>query len=160
MTMATTSIRQEIHGVIAHVDSYSGYLKILSVDGKRYSVAQNRIVNAPGGHRCIAAKNDEVTFLVNSDDHITEMRFLNPPYADIADEEVSIVDTIHNDYIFGLRIQPDCHCPLLLGMHHKFPEIEVGMTVRHNLGRYNNKPIAADVRVDWANPYGEGESND
>jgi hypothetical protein len=47
-TMATTSIRQEINGVIAHIDYYSGgYLKILAANGARYSVHQNRIVNAP-----------------------------------------------------------------------------------------------------------------
>jgi hypothetical protein len=155
VNMAVSSIRKEISGVIAHIDYYSGYLKILSADGRRYSVHQNRIVNAPCGHRCLARKDDEITFLVNPDDHITEIRFLHPPDAEIADEEVSIVDTITNDLIFGKRITPDCHCPILIGTHHKLPEIEVGMIVKHNLGRHKNKPMATNVRVDWN--YGENQ---
>ncbi len=155
MTMVTTSIRKEIHGVIQHIDHYSGYLKILSADNKRYSVSQNRIVNAPCGHRCLARKNDEITFLVNPDDHITEIRFLNPPEAEIADEETSVVDTITTSgLIFGYRTTPDCHCPILLGTQHKFPELELGMIVHHGLGTYNSKPIATNIRVDW-NLYGE-----
>jgi hypothetical protein len=154
MTMVSTSIRQNIPGVIAHIDYYSGYLKIQSADGKRYSVSQNRIVNAPGGHRCLARKDDEINFLVNPDDHITEIRFLHPPEAEIAHEERSIVDAIRNNLIFAERIEPDCHCPILIGQHHKLPEIEVGMIVRHNLGTYNNKITATNVRVDW-NAYGD-----
>jgi len=115
---------------------------------------------APMGHRCVSRKGDEITFTVNPGDQITEIRFVHPPEAEIATEEVSVVDTIINDYIFGYRTTPNCHCPLLLGMHHKFPEIQVGMVIHHKLGSHNNKPIAASVRVDWANPYGEGEGND
>jgi hypothetical protein len=155
MTMVSTSIRQDIPGVIAHIDCYSGYLKILSTDGRRYSVSQNRIVNAPGGHRCLARKGDEITFLVNSDEAITEVRFVDPPEAEIADEETSIVETITSTgLVFGKRIEPDCYCPILLGTQHKLPEIEVGMIVHHNLGKYNNNVAATNVRVDW-NLYGE-----
>lgn len=157
MTMVSTSIRQNIPGVIAHIDCYIGYLKIQSADGKRYSVSQNRIVNAPGGHCCLVRKHDEITFMVNPNDRITEVRFVSPPEAEIADEETSVVEIIHNDLIFGYRVQPDCHCHILIGRHHKLPEIEVGMIVRHSLGTYNNKITATNVVVDCS-AYGEGES--
>lgn len=142
-------------GIIAGIDHHRWNLNVLSADGERYSVAQKRISNAPGGHRCLARENDEITFMVDAGDRITEVRFVNSLDAEIAEEEVSIVITIRDDLIFGERIDPNCRCQLLLGQEHKFPEIQVGMIVTHNLGRYNNKPMAMNIRVDWTNPYGE-----
>jgi hypothetical protein len=142
-------------GIIAGIDHHRWNLNVLSADGERYSVAQKRISNAPGGHRCLARENDEITFMVDAGDRITEVRFAHPLDAEIADEEVSIVITISNDLIFGERIDPNCRCPILIAQEHKFPEIEIGMIVTHNLGRYNNRPMATNIRVDWTNPYGE-----
>ena len=142
-------------GFIASIDDHRWNLNILSDDGERYSVAQKRITNAPGGHRCLARANDEITFVVDAEDRVTDVRFVNPPEAEIADEEISAVVTINNDLIFGVRIDPNCRCQILIGQEHKFPEIEVGMIVTHGLGRYNNRPMATNLRVDWTNPYGE-----
>ena len=75
-TKVQTSIRKEIKGEIVHVDWNSGYLKIMSADGLRYSVARNRISNANFGHRCIAEKGDAITFLINAEDAVTEVRFV------------------------------------------------------------------------------------
>jgi hypothetical protein len=146
--------RQE-RGVIVGIDQHRWNLNIRSADGERYSVAQKRISNAPGGHRCLARQNDEVTFTFDDEDRITEVRFVHPLDAEIALEEVSIVITINDDLIFGERIDPNCRCQIFLGQEHKFPEIEIGMIVTHNLGRYNNKSMATNIRVDWKNPYGE-----
>jgi hypothetical protein len=119
MSMAKTSIRHEIVGYIADID-HTGYLKIVSALG-RYSVSQNRICNAPGGHRCLVRVDDEVGFLLNHQDRITEVRFLHRPDAKLAQEETSVVETIHDDLIFGKRIEPDCHCPILIGLHNQLP---------------------------------------
>jgi hypothetical protein len=149
-TMVQTSIRQEISGVIVHIDYYAGgYLKILSVDGRRYSVHQNRIVNSPGGHRCVCRVGDEITFRINPEGAVCEVRFAHPPEVELAEEERSIVTVISGDLIFGERVQPNCGCPLLLGTHHKFPSLAVGMQVHHTLGVYNNKPMGTNLRINW-----------
>jgi hypothetical protein len=158
MTMATTSIRQEIAGVIAHIDNYSGHLKILAANGNWYSVHQNRIVNSFGGHRYVAQEGDEITFVLSADDQdrIVEVRFVDPPEVELADEATSVVDVITDSgLIFGKRVQPDCGCPLLLGTTHKNPNLDVGTQVRHTLGTYNSKCIAENLRVNWT-LYGEG----
>jgi hypothetical protein len=155
-TMVQSSIRKEIHGVIQHVDQFAGYLKIESADGKRYSVAKNRINNAVHGHRCIAEKGDAITFLVNSEDAVTEVRFVAPPSIETNGEETSVVTDIVGDLVFGKRVQPNCGCPVLLALHHKIPELEVGMIVSHTLGMHNNKTMAQNIKIDW-NAYGENK---
>jgi hypothetical protein len=130
-------------------------MNVLSADGERYSVAQKRISNAPGGHCCLVRVNDEITFMVDAGDRITDVQFVNPPETEIASEEVSIVTSIRDNLIFAERIDPNCRCQVFLGLEHKLPEIEIGMIVTHNLGRYNNRPMATNIRVDWTNPYGE-----
>jgi hypothetical protein len=142
-------------GIIAGVVDHRQSLNILGNDGERYSVAQKRISNAPGGHCCLARQNDEITFIFDDEDRIIDVRFVHPPDAEFADEEASVVVTINDNLIFGERIDPNCRCRLFVGLGHKFPEIDIGMVVSHGLGRYNNKVVATNIRVDWTNPYGE-----
>ena len=145
-----------IKGWISDID-YSGptaYLLIESEDGKRYRASQNRIANAPCGHRCLVRAGDKVTFTVNSENRITEVRLVTQPDCRVEEDEVSVVLNIENNMIFGKRIVPDCGCPIFIGERSTYPEIDVGMVVSHNLGKFNHRAKATNLcigRMIWLN---------
>ena len=142
-------------GVIEDIDYFgtTSYLGIEAEDGKRYRVPESRIVNAPCGHRCLARVGDEVIFTLSAEGRVIEVRFVKWPECKISDDEVSVVNNIDVGLIFGKRIKPNCGCPILIGRADAYPDIQVGMIVQHNLGRYNNKVTATNVRIDWSQPY-------
>jgi hypothetical protein len=145
-----------IHGVIESIDYFgtAAYLGIEGLDGGRYRVTESRIVNAPCGHRCLARVGDEVTFTLNEENKIAEVRFVKWPECRIEDDEISIVNNITEaGMIFGKRIKPNCRCPIFIGMQHHHPDIQPGMVVYHQIGRHNNKAIATNVSVNWSDPY-------
>jgi hypothetical protein len=159
-TKVQSAIPVDIHGTVQHIDYYAGptaYLKITDDDGKRYSVSQNRVSNAPGSHKCLIRVNDEILFRVNPEGSVVDVKFKVPPEATLSEEEESIIDVVTpTGLIFGKRL--GCHCPILIGTAFNFPELEPGMKVRHGLGILNSKYYARDVRVDWnamCESYGE-----
>src|ERR1700742_1620699 len=84
-------------GVIGDIRYFGGdttaFLYIDLDDGTRLSVSDARLVNAPGGHRCLARVGDEVNFTATSGRRILQVRFTNPPEW-TPEDEISIVHSI------------------------------------------------------------------
>lgn len=134
-----------VSGTIRHVDVDRQLVKIISDQGT-YSAFTSRI-NAPNGHRCIARPGDRVTFgVIESTNHAVDITFVDPPDVHLPEEEVSRI-TRTAEMIFAARVEPNCRCPIFVGLSNIFPELQVGDMIRHTIGKDQaGKPIATNIR--------------
>ncbi|MCU1241757.1 MAG: hypothetical protein JWO71_2483 [Candidatus Acidoferrum typicum] len=134
-----------VSGTIRRVDFDRQLVKITSDQGT-YSAFTSRI-NARNGHGCIVRPGDRVTFGVIEDtNHAVDINFVDPPDVQLPEEEVSRITRIA-EMIFAKRVEPNCRCPIFIGLANSFPELQVGDKIHHTVGKDQaGKPIATNIR--------------
>jgi hypothetical protein len=134
-----------LSGTIRDVDFDRQLIKIISDQGT-YSAFTSRI-NAPNGHRCIAREGDRVTFgVIENTNHAVDISFVDPPDVQLPKEEVSRI-TRTAEMIFAKRVEPNCRCPIFVGLANSVSELQVGDVIQHTIGKdQSGKPIATNIR--------------